>query len=205
MGTNFAVYAGWQMATTWSEKQFMANNFLMSRHGVFREGKVHTLVTHFFSHRDLYHLGANMFSLYFFGSEALLALGARRFLALYMGGGLTSAAATLFAPPLLSLLRRSLPDAPFNSGGLQASPFALSLGASGAVSAVVVWGILLAPFRTIMIFPLPLPLPAWLVGAGFVGWDAYSAVGRPHSQTGHAAHLGGVAWGALAWGLWRRR
>jgi len=55
--------------------KFMKNNFLMSSDGIIRQGKYHTLITSMFSHKDSWHLAANMITLYFFGSDAILYLG----------------------------------------------------------------------------------------------------------------------------------
>lgn len=202
IGVNVAVFVAWNSASGYREREFMVRNFTMSKHGVLKEGRVHTLLTHMFSHKDMWHLASNMISLYFFGAEALVFLGSARFLVLYMGGGIVSAGASFFAPSIIKKLRGVDGFDRFLYGS-QHSPYSTSLGASGAVSAVVIWGILLSPFRTIMIFPLPLPLPSWLVGMAFVGQDLYGAAYRPHSNTGHSAHLGGAAWGA-AYFLMRR-
>ena len=147
-----------------------------------------------------------MISLYFFGTEALMVLGAQRFLSLYLGGGVVSALATLFGP---TFIRRFVSydvdnalDRFFNQQ--QNSSLTRSLGASGAVSAVVIWGIILNPWRAIFIFPIPLPIPSWLVGVGFISQDLYGAINRPNSTIGHSAHLGGAAFGAAYYIMWRR-
>jgi len=197
LGVNAAVFLAWNSGD-WQTEKFMRKNFTLSRQGIFREGRLHTVITHFFSHRDFWHLGSNAVSLWFFGQEALFLLGPRRFLALYLGGGLFSAAASLLSP---SIFRSS--SSWFHGG--QHSPYAQSLGASGAVSSVVLWSILSSPYRTVFIFPLPLPLPAWFVGLAFIGQDLYGTLNRPNSQTGHSAHLGGALWGAATFALWRRR
>ena len=49
-----------------------------------------------------------------------------------------------------------------------------ALGASGAVNSVVVCTILLAPRATVLLYGI-LPLPAWLLGVGWVGLDVMGA------------------------------
>jgi len=197
VGVNGAVYLAWNNVSDWQEQQFMLNNFTMSERGITREGRFHTILTHFFSHKDGFHILANMFTLWSFGQEALLLLGERRFLALYMGGGLVSAAASLVAPKFLD---RAGFGSPFGQRYSSASS-TRSLGASGAVNAVVLWSIFSNPMRGMMIFPIPIALPSWVFGLGFVAWDMFSAANRPNSHVGHTAHLGGAAWGVLyyAW------
>ena len=191
----------WNSVSDWQEQQFMLNNFTLSERGISREGRFHTIVTHFFSHKDGFHILANMFTLWSFGQEALLALGERRFLVLYMGGGLVSAVASLVAPKLLG---RGGFDSPYGQRYSSASS-TRNLGASGAVNAVVLWSILTTPMRGMMIFPIPIALPSWVFGLGFVAWDAFSAANRPNSHVGHTAHLGGAAWGVLYYSWSRGR
>lgn len=203
MGINGLVFCGWSSISNWSEKQFMINNFTMSEKGVLRDHRYHTIITHFFSHQEFFHLASNMFSLYFFGSDAILTLGANRFLTLYMGGGLISAAATFLIPRILEEMRGNNKMERWYQNAQ--SSMRLNLGASGAVSAVVVLGIILNPYRTIFVFPLPVPLPAWFVGVGFVGQDVWGALHQEGSRVGHSAHLGGAIYGALYYLLLRRR
>ena len=89
---NVGVWGLWQMADQDRIlRRFMNSHFTVSSGGVIKQGRVHTLLTAMFSHQSGWHLFiANMFTLYFFGSEALLLLGARRFLSLYIGGGIFS-------------------------------------------------------------------------------------------------------------------
>ncbi len=61
VGLNIAVFLGWKFAP----HEFMAKHFLVSLQHV-RAGYIHTLVTSCFSHKDVMHLLANMFTLYFF-------------------------------------------------------------------------------------------------------------------------------------------
>ena len=49
-----------------------------------------------------------------------------------------------------------------------------ALGASGAVSSIVVCQILLAPRATVLLYGV-LPLPAWLMGVGWIGLDVMGA------------------------------
>ena len=210
IGSNVLVYLAWNYDDAdFRQRNWMVENFTMSGRGVLSQGHYHTLVTHFFSHRDTMHLFFNMFTLYFFGETALAMLGPQRFLLLYMGGGLASAAATLFAVPFV---RNAFKPSPFNEmmprpgWGLieRVQQHSRNLGASGAVNAVVAWGILANPYARIMIFPIPLPIPAWIVGLGFIGWDSFSVLNRPQSSTGHGAHLGGAVYGGLLYLLFRR-
>jgi len=64
---------------------FMERHFTVTVENVV-EGRLHTLVTAGFSHRDFKHLAGNMFALLLFGYRSCLALGPFSFLGLYVTG-----------------------------------------------------------------------------------------------------------------------
>lgn len=138
--------------------------------------EVHRLVTAGWLHKDVTHLGFNMISLYFFANDALRVLGVTRFLALYL-----SAVVVAFIPTTLRFSR---------------DPKYASLGASGAVTAVMFSAILLNPKLTLQLFFLPIPIPGLVFAAGYLVysvWHSYSA----GDNINHDAHLSGAVYGAL--------
>jgi membrane associated rhomboid family serine protease len=68
-----------------------------------------------------------------------------------------------------------------------------SLGASGAVSAVLFASILLDPWMLIFI---PIPVPAIVYGVGYVGYSWWMDR-RGTDNTNHSAHLSGAIYGVL--------
>ena len=62
IGANAAVFAAWHVVDT----SFMLRHFTVSFPNL-EGGRVHTLVTHAFSHMSLLHMGTNLIALYFFG------------------------------------------------------------------------------------------------------------------------------------------
>ena len=194
IGINVAIFAAWQAAINDRQLQyFMRENFMFTSTGVFRDGKYHTLVTSFFSHMDISHLAFNMLAFYSFGLSALPILGAGRFLFMYMGGGILSsfaqAAWPMFIPqhwPAYRLYNKYSP----------------SIGASGAVNSVVAWSILMFP-RSILHLYGVVPVPAALLGLGFLGMDAYNLY-TGDTNIGNAAHLAGTAYGAVFFLFTRR-
>lgn len=188
IGINVCVWGLWQAAGNSREaQQWMTAHFTTSTAGLLNGLRFHTLLTSSFSHVDLTHLAVNMLTLYFFGGEALALLGAQRFLSLYTGSAVASGAAQA-AWPLLS-------D--------RTSPYTPSLGASGAVSSVVMWSILTYPRRIILLY-FVIPVPAALFGAGFILKDSLGLFGYGSSNVGNAAHIGGAICGALYFVLTRR-
>ncbi|HZX79343.1 MAG TPA: rhomboid family intramembrane serine protease [Lysobacter sp.] len=142
-----------------------------------RRGQGDRLLTHGFIHADWSHLLFNMITLFFFGRLAervILGLsGPVTYVLFYV-----SAIVVAILPSYL----RHRDDGRYRS-----------LGASGAVSAVVFAGILVDPWMLIFI---PIPVPAILYGVGYVAWswwaDRNSADGVNHN-----AHLSGAIYGVL--------
>jgi membrane associated rhomboid family serine protease len=67
-----------------------------------------------------------------------------------------------------------------------------AVGASGAVSAVVFSSIIFYPTSKLMLFLIPVPIPAVLFGILYLVYSAYMAK-RATDNIGHDAHF----WGAL--------
>ena len=143
-----------------------------------RQHQYDRFVTHGFVHADWQHLLFNMITLYFFGRmvESLFApyIGAIGFLLFYL-----SAIVVAMLPTYL----RHRHD-----------PRYRSLGASGAVSAVLFVFILAAPWS--MIFVFFLPVPAILYAVMYVGYSVW-ADRNAHDNINHSAHLWGAGYGLL--------
>jgi membrane associated rhomboid family serine protease len=71
-----------------------------------------------------------------------------------------------------------------------------SLGASGAISAVLFAAIVYFPWMELFIIPIPLPIPAPLFAVGYVAYSWYSAR-QARGRINHDAHLGGALFGLL--------
>lgn len=136
------------------------------------------LLTYGLVHADFQHLLFNMITLFFFGRvmEGLYAqhLGSFGFLWFYLGGLLVSILPTY-------LKNRNNPNY-------------RSLGASGAVSAVLFAFILLSPWSMILVFVIP--VPAILYAVAFLGYSIYMDQ-RGGGHINHSAHSWGAAYGIL--------
>ena len=143
-----------------------------------RKKQYDRLLTHGFIHADFQHLLFNMITLYFFGRLI------ERFFAAYIG----EVGFLLFY--LSALVVAILPT----YIGHRSDAGYRSLGASGAVSAVLFAFILLQPWSMIYVFFLP--LPAIVYGVLYVGYSIWmDRQGR--DNVNHSAHLWGAGYGVL--------
>jgi len=141
-------------------------------------GEVHRFVTHGFVHADGAHLLFNMITLYFFGRvmEPFFEqyIGAIGYVLFYL-----SAIAVAILPSYI----QHRGDANYRS-----------LGASGAVSAVLFAYILLAPWS--MLFVFFFPLPAIVFAVAYTAYSFYAGR-RGGGNINHSAHLWGAGYGIL--------
>ncbi|MDQ6810961.1 MAG: rhomboid family intramembrane serine protease [Actinomycetota bacterium] len=136
-----------------------------------QRGDYHTLVTSGFIHADLAHLLLNGFTFWAFGFGLERRLGTASFVALYLVGLLASSIATW-------LIHRRQPGY-------------ASLGASGAILAVLFAAIVVAPTSSIFILPLPVPIPAPLFACGYLAYSVIASRARA-GRVNHDAHIAGA-------------
>ena len=142
--------------------------------GAIKAGDKLRMLTSGFLHADWMHLGFNMYALYIFGDVVVKTLGNVYFFIIYYG--------SLIAGSLYSFYRHKHND------------FYSAIGASGAVSGIVFSSILLYPDMKLMMFPIPLEMPAYIFGIGYLLYSIYG-MKTQLGNVGHAAHLGGAIGG----------
>jgi membrane associated rhomboid family serine protease len=135
-----------------------------------------TIVTSGLVHADLPHLIFNLITFYFFAFQLEKQIGGARFAALYLIGLVVSDAGTYFK-------HRNDQDY-------------ASLGASGAISAVLFASIVYFPWQKLFIIPIPVPIPAPIFAIGYVAYSWYSSR-QARGRINHDAHLGGALAGLV--------
>ncbi len=147
-------------------------------------GEYYRIISHMFIHADVTHLVFNLFSLYFLGSfleyqwigEFGTMKGELHFLAVYFLGG--------FFATLIPYIRH------------QENPSYQSLGASGAVSAVIFAAILWNPNMELGLLFIPIPIPAYVFGPLYLAFEFF-ADKRGKGNIAHDAHIGGALFGII--------
>lgn len=145
-----------------------------------RNHEYYRIVTHGFIHADMTHLLVNMFTFWSFGlyierTFRYMGFGSGAYLAIYFGG--------MIVASLYDLIKR------------RNDPYYVSIGASGAVSAVLFTSIFLDPWGKILFFAV-LPVPGIVFGLLYLAYCQYMA-----KQTGdninHNAHFYGAIYGLI--------
>lgn len=129
-----------------------------------------------FLHVDEMHLFFNMFTLYIFANEVIDSLGQINFIIIYFG----------------SLLVGNLLSFYFHKDEYHYS----AVGASGAVTGVLYSAILLNPDMSLIMFFIPIPIPAYIFGIGYLFYSIYGMKNRV-GNIGHDAHFGGAIGGYI--------
>jgi membrane associated rhomboid family serine protease len=140
----------------------------------------YTWISSGFVHGSYSHLIFNALTLWSFGFPLERAMGTPRFVALYLIG--------LVASDVGTYLKH------------RQNPQYASLGASGAILAVLFASIIYFPTQSIYFMLIPVPVPAWLFAIGYLGYTIYAAH-HAADHINHDAHLGGAITGLLFVGL----
>ncbi len=172
--TNVVVYLGCAMLPgPQTQRDFL--DFLQLSVENLASGRIWTILTAAFMHLGPMHLLWNMLALWFFGTPVEAELGPQRYLRFYLLSAMLA-----FVPFLLS-------------EGAQGALATSTLGASGAVMAVLIYRAFRAPNARVILFIFPMRL--WVLAAIAVTLDFLSLGGR--DGVNHWAHLGGAALGFL--------
>ena len=142
--------------------------------GNIRRGEQIRMFSSGFLHVDTQHLLFNMLTLYFFADAVIIELGQVNFIIIYV--------ASLIFGNLLSLY--------FHKEEYWYS----AVGASGAVTGILYAAILLRPDMSLYMFFVPIPIPGYIFGIGYLLYSIYGMKNRL-GNIGHTAHFGGAIGG----------
>lgn len=180
---------------------FMASNF-----------HLYQLVTYLFLHASFMHILSNMFGLWMFGCVIENVWGPKKFLFYYIvcgvGAGILQELAQFGS--FYMTVAEQVPGASLATVLEYGTHYANALnawttiGASGAVYAVILAFGMTFPNERLFIIPFPFPIKAkWFV-LGYVAIEFFSALGSSGDGVAHTAHLGGMLFGYLMIRYWNR-
>lgn len=142
--------------------------------GAIRRGEHIRNITSGFLHVDMSHLLFNMITLYFFAPIVIRHFNEAQFGIIYF--------ISLIAGSLLALI--------FHKEEYNYS----AVGASGAVTGILYSAILLQPEMKLAFFFIPIPIPAYIFGIGYLLYSIYGMKNQL-GNIGHTAHFGGAIGG----------
>ncbi|MBE9490404.1 MAG: rhomboid family intramembrane serine protease [Bacteroidetes bacterium] len=142
--------------------------------GGVRRGEKVRMVSSGFLHVDMQHLLFNMITLFFFANVVIYRVGNLNFVIIYLG--------SLIVGNLLSFY--------FHKNEYHYS----AVGASGAVMGILYSAILFDPGMSLYMFFIPVPIPAYIFGIGYLLYSIYGMKNRT-DNIGHDAHFGGAIGG----------
>ena len=144
--------------------------------GSIKRGEQIRMLSAGFLHADITHLLFNMFTLYIFADAVIAELGTVNFIVIYF--------ASLVFGNLLSLY--------FHKDEYWYS----AIGASGAVTGILYSAILLQPSMNLYMFFVPIPIPGYVFGIGYLLYSIYGMKNKV-GNIGHDAHFGGAVGGYI--------
>jgi len=154
-----------------------------------------TLITHIFSHGNLFHLFINMFVLFSLGGLCERIIGGKRFFWFYLISGIF---AGIFSAVVAGFFGFGI------WGGIFGSPLSYMVGASGAIFGIAGLFVMLLPRLRFSIIFLPFfSLPAYIMVplVLILTWVASYFAGLP---IGNVAHTGGFLVG-IVYGYYLRK
>lgn len=144
--------------------------------GAITRGEKIRMISSGFLHVNPQHLIFNMLSLYFFAPVVSGLLGDLNFVIIYLG----------------SLLLGNLLSYFFHKNEYHYT----AVGASGAVMGIIYSSILLQPGMSLNMFFIPIPIPSYVFGVGYLLYSIYGMRAKA-DNIGHDAHFGGAIGGYI--------
>lgn len=216
LGTIVAQSYGLDLAQYLGLHFFLSENFNVAQ-----------LVTYMFMHGGFTHLFFNMFAVWMFGRILEQVWGPKRFLFFYLvcgiGAGLIQELVTGISyyqikaglpPEAVEVVFREGAQALQSNmnfvdpgmANLNAALNGATVGASGAVYAILLGFGMLFPNQPLFIFPLPFPIKAKYFVIGYAVIELWSGLANnPSDNVAHFAHLGGMIFGFILIMYWRKK
>ena len=171
--------------------------------------QIYHLITYMFMHGGWAHLFFNMFALWMFGCVVENVWGPKKFLFYYIFCGIGAGLCQEIAQ-YVQYAYEHLDSYEYVRTAVGSIPMSTYLnlwttvGASGAIYAILLAFGMLFPEQRIFIIPIPFPIKAkWFVMI-YVAIELFSAIGSSGDGVAHVAHLGGMLFGFLLIRYWKK-
>lgn len=166
-------------------------------------------ITYQFLHGSFMHLFFNMFALWMFGGVVENVWGPKKFLFYYILCGIGAGICQELVQ-YINYANEGLAAYEYINiqgyGSMSVADYLnqwCTIGASGAVYAILLAFGMTFPEDRIFIFPLPIPIKAkWFV-IGYAAIELFSAMNSQGDGIAHMAHLGGMLFGFVLIRYWR--
>lgn len=168
------------------------------------------LFTYMFMHGGFTHLFFNMFAVWMFGRILEQAWGPKRFLLYYIVCGVGAG----IIQEVVQLIQYEVQLSAYDSVNIGSAIIPMgeylnmmtTVGASGAVYAILLAFGMTFPNQQLFIFPLPIPIKAKYFVIGYALIELYSAfANNPNDNVAHFAHLGGMIFGFILIMYWKKK
>lgn len=198
---------------------FFFGTFVAEKHGVnltdtlglhfvlASDFRPYQLLTYMFMHSGFSHLFFNMFAVYMFGGLLEQTWGSRRFLLYYIicgvGAGLVQEAVQYieYATQLSHYTQVNTGNSIISMA--EYLNLINTVGASGAVYAILLGFGMMFPNHSLFVFPLPVPIKAKFFVMGYAAIELLTGIAnRPGDTMAHFAHLGGMVFGFILIKIW---
>jgi membrane associated rhomboid family serine protease len=168
------------------------------------------LITYMFMHGGFSHIFFNMFAVFMFGTVLERTWGPKRFLFYYIACGIGAGLiqeGVQYIKYIVDYSHYSQVD--IGTGIIPMGEFLnmlTTVGASGAVYAILLAFGMLFPNNQLFIFPLPFPIKAKFFVIGYALIELYAGfANNPGDNVAHFAHLGGMIFGFILIMYWRKK
>ncbi|HBF04735.1 MAG TPA: rhomboid family intramembrane serine protease [Prevotella sp.] len=188
----------------------LLNNWLGLHFFMASDFHIYQLFTYMFMHGGFEHILFNMFALWMFGCVVERVWGPKKFLFYYIvcgvGAGLFQEAAQY-----VTYVVKDLGAYDFVNTGVARIPMGeylnlwTTVGASGAIYAILLAFGMIYPNERIFIFPIPIPIKAKYFVMGYAVIELGSAMFTSGDGVAHIAHLGGMVFGFFLIRYWRKQ
>ena len=214
------------LATLVFEQRGINLNEIFGLHQVMSDGFLpFQPLTYMFMHGDFMHLFFNMFALYMFGRVLEYVWGPKRFLTFFLltgvgaaliqeaigfyryyslAGGMSHEEVSAVLAEGYDALVSGLNYKDLDMARLNVVLNGVTVGASGAIFAILLGFGMLFPNEKMFVFPIPFPIKAKFFVVGYALIELLLGASGTADGVAHFAHLGGMLFGLLLILHWRK-